>query len=120
MTERVLTLPEATPVNPELQFDVALNDVVKAIEDSESSELDPLLLALRQAIPDEESEFHAWFSGMFKSFLQRVDFEKQFDDDVPDSVKDLLRDYAGSRYWFCLAKFWTLAFAIGYLPFCRA
>ncbi|KAL5638994.1 hypothetical protein ACGC1H_003387 [Rhizoctonia solani] len=94
MNARILTLPEATPVNPELKFDVALNDAIQTIENSESSELDPLLRALRQEIPNEESEFHAWFSSMFKSIIQRVDFEKLFDDDVPNSVKDLLRNYA--------------------------
>ncbi|CAE7197884.1 unnamed protein product [Rhizoctonia solani] len=96
MNQTILTLPETTPINPELQFEIALRDAITAIEDSESSELNPLLRALRQEIPDEESEFHAWFSSMFKSILQRIDFEKLFDDDVPDPVKDLLTNYARS------------------------
>ncbi|CAE7197879.1 unnamed protein product [Rhizoctonia solani] len=96
MNQTILTLPETTPINPELQFEIALRDAITAIEDSESSELNPLLRALRQEMPDEESEFHAWFSSMFKSILQRIDFEKLFDDDVPDPVKDLLTNYARS------------------------
>ncbi|KAG8750502.1 hypothetical protein FRC11_010338, partial [Ceratobasidium sp. 423] len=104
MNEPLTSLPETTPVDPKLQardlhplfYGYTLRDLIKAIEDSESSELNPLLRALRQEIPDKESEVHAWFSSMFKSILQRADFEKIFDDDVPNSVKDLLRDYARS------------------------
>ncbi|GAB1522219.1 hypothetical protein RhiTH_005331 [Rhizoctonia solani] len=102
------SLPETTPVNPQLRsvlaeriiikHEVVFNDLLRAIEESESSELNPLLRALRQEIPEEESEFHAWFSSMFKSILQRIDFEKIFDDDVPNSVKDFLREYARAPY----------------------
>ncbi|CEL56840.1 hypothetical protein RSOLAG1IB_08118 [Rhizoctonia solani AG-1 IB] len=78
------------------KHDVIFSKLVQDIEDSESSELNPLLHVLRQEIPKEESEFHAWFSSMFKSILQHTNFEKIFDDDVPNSVKDLLREYARS------------------------
>ncbi|CAE6392647.1 unnamed protein product [Rhizoctonia solani] len=96
MNHTIVSLPETTPVNPQLRHDVVLSDLLQAIEESESSELNPLLRTLRREIPEEENEFHAWFSSMFKSILQRIDFEKIFDDDVPNSVKDFLREYARS------------------------
>ncbi|ELU37650.1 cholesterol oxidase, substrate-binding domain-containing protein [Rhizoctonia solani AG-1 IA] len=98
MSKPMASLPETTPVNPQLRHEVVFNDLLRAIEESESPELNPLLRALRQEIPEEESEFHAWFSSMFKSILQRIDFEKIFDDDVPNSVKDFLREYARAPY----------------------
>ncbi|KAB5590260.1 Substrate-binding domain cholesterol oxidase [Ceratobasidium theobromae] len=98
MAQPITCLPDTTPTSTDLEHDVALKDLIDAITNlgahKHAGELKPLLPILQGEISDDDDEAHATFASMFKAIQAIPEFEKIFDDDVPNAVKKVLEEYA--------------------------
>ncbi|CAE6418865.1 unnamed protein product [Rhizoctonia solani] len=98
MTGPITSLPETFPSNPNLnvEYKELLNELCQAIKDINHPELTPLLKIFAQ-VPDDDDRARLAFSSMFECIQQRKDFDKLFDDDVPNQVKPFIEAYANPK-----------------------